>query len=65
MDSHHGEAGLHQDMVSLILKELRDFHQDSKTQLEYIKEEITKTNTRLDKAEEKIVKAKGFKMQKI
>ena len=31
--------------LGLILKELRDFRRDNKTQLEDIKEEITKTNT--------------------
>lgn len=56
MDSHEDEAS-QQDALGLILSELRDFRQDNKTQLHDIKEEITKTNTRLDEAEERIAKA--------
>lgn len=44
--------------LDLILQELRGFRQDNKEQLEDIKEEIKKTNPRLDKAEECIVNAK-------
>lgn len=50
------EANQQDDTTSMILQELRDFRRDNKTQLDDIKEEITKTNTRLDEAEERISK---------
>lgn len=56
MASSEAEASQHPDTTSIILQELRDFRRDNKTQLEDIKEEITKTNIRLDEAEERIVK---------
>ncbi|KAJ8348998.1 hypothetical protein SKAU_G00277150 [Synaphobranchus kaupii] len=43
--------------LELILKELRGFRQENKEQLEAIKEEILKANTRLDEAEGRIEKA--------
>lgn len=43
--------------LDLILQELRDFRQDNKTQMEEIKEELTRTNTKLEEAEERIEKA--------
>ena len=43
--------------LETILQELRGFRQDNKEQLEEIKEEIVKTNTRLDEAEGRITKA--------
>lgn len=42
--------------LDLILTELRGFRQENKVQLEGIKEEIRKANTRLDEAEERIEK---------
>lgn len=42
--------------LDLILRELRGFRQDNKQQLEDIKGEISKTNVRLDEAEERIMK---------
>lgn len=57
MESHDDEASQHDDTLGVILRELRDFRQDNKTQLVDIKEEITKTNTRLDEAEGRITKA--------
>lgn len=41
----------------LILRELREFRQENKEQLETIKEEIVKVNARLDEAEGRIEKA--------
>ena len=41
--------------LTLILREIQDFRQDNKKQLEDIKGEITKTNVRLDEAEARIV----------
>ena len=41
----------------MILGELRDFRRDNKTQLEGVKNEITKVNTRLEEAEGRIVNA--------
>lgn len=41
----------------VILQELRGFRQENKEQLETIREEIIKANTRLDEAEERIEKA--------
>ncbi len=43
--------------LSLILKELRHFHRDNKTQLEDIKAEILNTNTRLEEVEGRVVTA--------
>ena len=43
--------------LELILRELRGFCQENKKQLETIKEEIVKANTRLDEAEGQIEKA--------
>lgn len=43
--------------MDLILQELRSFCQENKEQLETIKEEIGKVNTRLDEAEGHIEKA--------
>lgn len=43
--------------LSLILRELRDFRRDNKTQLEDIKAEISNTNARLEEAEGRIVTA--------
>lgn len=40
--------------LSLILKELREFRKDNSEQLNGIREEITKTNTRIGEAEERI-----------
>lgn len=40
--------------LCLILRELRDFHQDTKTQLEDIKAEISNTKARLEEAKCKI-----------
>lgn len=41
--------------LTVILREIRDFRQDSKKQFEDIKGEITKTNSRLDEAEARIM----------
>ena len=41
--------------LELILKEIRDFRQDCKGQLEDIKGEIAKVNSRMDDAEVQIV----------
>ncbi|GAA6096353.1 uncharacterized protein LOC109138835 [Tachysurus ichikawai] len=43
--------------LELILRELREFRQENKEQLETIKEEIVKVNARLDEAEGRIEKA--------
>ena len=43
--------------LTLILRELREFRQDNKHQLEDIKEEIAKTNSRMDEAEARIVES--------
>ncbi len=43
--------------MSLILKELRDFRRDNKTQLEDIKAEILNTNVRLEEVEGRVVTA--------
>lgn len=43
--------------MELILRELKEFRQENKEQLETIKEEIVKVNTRLDEAEGRIEKA--------
>lgn len=43
--------------LDMILRELRSFRRDNREQLEDIKGEIVKTNTRLDEAEERIVNA--------
>lgn len=43
--------------MRLILSELKDFRRDNKTQLDAIKEEITKTNSRLDEAEGRVCDA--------
>lgn len=40
----------------VILQELRGFRQENNEQLETIREEIIKANSRLDKAEERIEK---------
>ena len=61
MASQHEDAtsmaSQQDDTTSIILQELRDFRRDNKSQLDDIKEEITRTNTRLDEAEERIVRA--------
>lgn len=41
--------------LDLILWELRGFRRDNKQQLEDVKEEILKTNERLDEAEQRIM----------
>ena len=58
-DGQDGDLTAHEDTVdlALILRELRDFRQDNKTQLKGVKGEITKVNTRLEEAEGRIVKA--------
>lgn len=43
--------------MELILRELKEFRQENKEQLETIKEEIVKVNARLDEAEGRIEKA--------
>lgn len=54
-DSDNMGGGEEPANLTLILRELRDFRQDNKKQLEDIKGEITKTNARLDEAEARIV----------
>ena len=48
-----------EDIVNLdvILQELRDFHQDNSEKLREMKEDINKTNIRIDEAEERIAEA--------
>lgn len=43
--------------LTLILRELREFRQDNKHQLKDIKEEIAKTNSRMDEAEARILES--------
>ncbi len=43
--------------MSLILRELRDFRRDNKTQLKDIKAEILNTNARLEEVEGRVVTA--------
>lgn len=52
-----GGAGELEETISLtmILQELRDFRRDNSDQLKEIKEDIQKTNNRLEEAEERIV----------
>lgn len=43
-----------EDKLALILKEIRDFREDSKKQFADLKQEITKTNSRVDETEKQI-----------
>lgn len=54
-NSNRGDVGEKPADLALILKEIRDFTQDNKKQLEDIKGEIAKTNLRMDEAEARIV----------
>ncbi|KAL7871172.1 hypothetical protein SRHO_G00086690 [Serrasalmus rhombeus] len=54
-DGGRAEETVEGGKLELILREIRDFRQDSKSQLEAIKGEISKINSRMDAAETRIV----------
>ena len=53
-DSDHGREQMEEAGLGLILKELRVFRKDNSQQLKEIREEINKTNTRIEEAEKRI-----------
>lgn len=66
-ESDHGQEQTIEVGLGLILKELKEFRKDSSQQLKEIREEINKTNTRIEEAEKRLtwpkLRYKGRKKQ--